>query len=58
MVFNFYPHLPNNWEDYDSMCDPIRQSIGLSHRTKDPKHRDGYYDHFNREAYASVNRIL
>lgn len=58
MVFNFYPHLPNNWEDYDSMCDPIRQSIRLSHRTKDPKHRDGYYDHFNREAYASVNRIL
>ena len=55
MVYEFYPHLPTCYEDYEDVCLPSHESI----REKARKKRiDRYYDHWNKDAYTWIDRFL
>lgn len=59
MVFNFYPHLPHDYEKYEDICPPMHQSMRvINKRTKKPRHGWKYHSHFNNECWNYISKTL
>ena len=55
MVYEFYPHLPTCYEDYEDVCLPKHESM----RGKARRERIYWYcDRWNKDAYTWIDRFL
>lgn len=55
MVYEFYPHLPTCYEDYEDVCLPKHESM----RGKARRERIyWYYDRWDKDAYTWINKFL
>lgn len=55
MVYEFYPHLPTCYEDYEDVCLPKHESIREKTRREGVY---GYHYHWNKDAYTWIDRFL
>lgn len=55
MVYEFYQGLPSNYEDYEDIVLPKRESMREKTRREGVY---GYYDHWNKDAYTWIEKFL
>lgn len=59
MVMTFYPHLPNNYEDWEDNCEPTHQSMRIVNKnTKRPYRGTDHWYHFDSKSVRLINKIL
>lgn len=59
MVVTFYPHLPNNYKDWEDCSSPTHASIRVTDkRSKTSRRGNKHYYHYDKESYDYINKLL
>lgn len=59
MVVTFYPHLPNNYKDWEDCSSPTHSSIRvIDKHGKTSRRGNKHYYHYDKESYDYINKLL